>query len=162
MDVVGIVGNPSTPSRTRALLEKAVELLKERGCNVLPTIDLATSETSEELIQQATRADVLVLASPTFKAGMTGLLKGYLDWFPEKALAGKVALPLMVGAAPNHSLALEHSMKPVLSELGAIVLPGLYVIDSNIDKATGQVSDQVVQQLAAQADIAYKVASALR
>lgn len=162
MRVIGIVGNPSTPSRTRALLETTVTMFQERGYNPLPIIDLAAEQAGEALRQRALEADVLVVASPTFKAAMTGLLKSFLDWFPEKALAGKIALPIMVGAAPHHSLALEYSMKPVLSEMGAFVLGGLYVLDSNIDKQTGRVAGEIVAKLQAEVEVADKVARALR
>ena len=77
-------------------------------------------------------ADAVVFASPTYKATYTGLLKLFLDQIPYDGLAGVIGLPLMLGAAPNHALAPEFTLKPVLVELGAICpAPGLYLLDSN-------------------------------
>jgi FMN reductase len=78
--------------------------------------------------------DLVVFASPTYKASYTGLLKVFLDRFPSNGLDGVVAVPLMLGAGPGHQLAPEVFLKPVLAELGA-VLPtrALYVLDSAYD-----------------------------
>lgn len=76
----------------------------------------------------------MVVASPTYKASFTGLLKLFLDRFPSNALDGVVAVPLMLGAGPAHALAPEVFLKPVLAELGA-VLPtrALYLPDTSYD-----------------------------
>ena len=45
-------------------------------------------------------------------------------------LAGITAVPLMLGAGPGHALAPEHSLRPVLVELGATTpTRGLFLID---------------------------------
>ena len=42
-----------------------------------------------------------------------------------------MALPLMLGAGHDHALAVETSLRPVLTELGAHVpVRGLYVLDA--------------------------------
>jgi FMN reductase len=81
---------------------------------------------------------LLVVASPTYKATYTGLLKAFLDRFPHQGLAGVTAVPLMLGASHAHSLAPEHGLRPVLVELGASVpTRGLYVLDAeHADPAT--------------------------
>jgi len=78
---------------------------------------------------------VVVVASPTYKATYTGLLKAFLDRFPHQGLGGVTAIPLMLGASPVHSLATEHGLRPLLVELGASVpTRGLYVLDSEHDR----------------------------
>jgi FMN reductase len=64
-------------------------------------------------------ADLLVVASPTYKAAPTGLLKSFLDQFDRDELGGRAAVPVMVGAAPIHALAVETFLRPVLIEIGA-------------------------------------------
>jgi FMN reductase len=78
-----------------------------------------------------------VVASPTYKATYTGLLKLFLDRFPGNGLDGVVAVPLMLGAGPAHALAPEVFLKPVLAELGAL-LPtrALYLLDSDFDEVS--------------------------
>jgi len=45
-------------------------------------------------------ADLLIVASPTYKASYTGLLKAFVDRLPPRALLGRAALPLMVTGSP--------------------------------------------------------------
>jgi len=73
------------------------------------------------------------VASPTYKATYTGLLKLFLDRFATDGLSG-VAVPLMLGAGPAHALAPELTLRPVLTEIGGTV-PGraLYVVDAQHD-----------------------------
>ena len=136
-----VVGNPKPASRTF----QAAVYLAEQLTGVAPefTIDLAGfgsglldwSDTEVGDAVEAVRGlDLVVFASPTYKASYTGLLKVFLDRFPSNGLDGVVAVPLMLGAGPGHQLAPEVFLKPVLAELGA-VLPSraLYVVDSAFD-----------------------------
>jgi FMN reductase len=96
-------------------------------------------------------AELAVVASPTFKATYTGLLKLFLDHVGTGDLAGVTAVPLMLGAGPTYALAPELLLKPVLVELGATTpTRGLYLLDRSWDSpgalddwmatATGQVA----------------------
>ena len=79
-------------------------------------------------------ADLLVVASPTYKATYTGLLKLFLDRFGAGSLAGVTAVPLMLGGDLRHSLAPEAFLKPVLAEIGASSpTRGLFLLDSDAD-----------------------------
>jgi FMN reductase len=50
-------------------------------------------------------------------------------------LAGILAVPAMMGGAPQHALAVEHGLRPLLSELGATcATPGLYVLESQAEE----------------------------
>ena len=64
-----------------------------------------------------------MVASPTYKATYTGLLKLFLDRFATDGLRG-VAVPLMLGAGPGHALAPELTLRPVLTEIGGLVPAG--------------------------------------
>jgi FMN reductase len=76
---------------------------------------------------------VLVVASPTYKATFTGLLKVFLDHVPAGRLTGGLAIPVMVGGAPQHALAVEVHLRPLLVELGASCpTQGLYVLESQL------------------------------
>ena len=44
---------------------------------------------------------LVVVASPTYKATYTGLLKSFLDWYGTTGLRGVTVVPVMVGAAPS-------------------------------------------------------------
>jgi FMN reductase len=81
--------------------------------------------------QAVHRTDLVVFASPTYKATYTGLLKLFLDQFEAGELHGILAIPLMLGGGPRHALAAELTLKPVLSEIGcSCPTPALFLLDS--------------------------------
>jgi len=78
-------------------------------------------------------ADVLVVASPTYKATYSGLLKAFLDRLGTGSLAGSAAVPIMLAGAPNHRLAVDVHFTPLLLELGADVpVRGLFVLEADV------------------------------
>ncbi|PUA82386.1 NADPH-dependent FMN reductase [Nocardioides currus] len=139
MTTAVLVGNPKAGSRT---LAAATHLADELGGADL-VIDLAEhgaelfdfgSSAVARLVEQVQACDLLVVATPTYKATYTGLLKSFLDWFPADSLLGTTAVPLMLGGSPAHALAPEHGLRQVLVELGAAVpTRGLYLLDSAYD-----------------------------
>src|SRR5687767_8331077 len=118
LSLMTIVGNPRAQSRTlSAALEVARQVadeLRASGATVAERqLDLATiasslfdweSAVANEQVQHAMASDVLIVASPTYKAAYTGVLKAFLDRFSTDALVGRVAIPVMVGGAPIHAL----------------------------------------------------------
>lgn len=141
--VAVVVGNPKPASRTLVAATRVATGLSGRAPDVV--VDLATlgaglldwqDPTVSALVAEVGRADLVVVACPTYKATYTGLLKLFLDRFAPhtgQGLTG-VAVPLMLGAGPAHALAPELTLRPVLTEIGAIVpVRGLYVLDSDYD-----------------------------
>ena len=135
--VAVVVGNPKPQSRTLAAATYVAEALV--GAPDL-VVDLATLGPAlldwadpdvTDLVKQVGAADVVVVASPTYKAAYTGLLKLFLDRFAGGTGLSGLAVPLMLGGSPAHSLAQEVHLRPVLTELGGTV-PGraLYVVES--------------------------------
>jgi FMN reductase len=89
-------------------------------------------------------ADLLIVASPTYKATYTGLLKVFLDRLPARALAGRAALPLMVTGSAAHALAVEVHLRPLLVELGATVpTPGLALTEAELADAGPRLEDWI-------------------
>ena len=153
MSSIGIVvGNPKPRSRTLGVAEAvagaAAGAVGLEGAERV-TVDLAdygpqlfdwSSPAVKEAVAAVRGCRLVVAASPTYKASYTGLLKSYLDWFSTTDLSGVTVVPLMVGAGPQHALAVEVHLRPVLVELGA-TLPtrGLYVLESQLDDLDGVV-----------------------
>jgi FMN reductase len=139
MKTAVIVGNPKPKSRTLdAGMLVARKLTGAEPDTVIDLIDFGAALLEfgnadvASAIATIQRADTIIVASPTFKATYTGLLKLFLDQFPPDALAGITAFPIMLGAGPAHLLAPELLLKPVLVELGAICpTVGLYLIDKS-------------------------------
>ncbi len=147
MSLVTVVGNPKPASRTLAVAAAAARAItRAAGLAGSPqTIDLCVlarhlllpepSPAVEEALDQVSGADVLLVASPTYKGTYTGLLKVFLDRLPHRALSGADALPLMVMGVPDHAPAVDAYLRPLLIELGATVpVPGLAVLESDLDR----------------------------
>lgn len=145
MDIVAVIGNPNPGGRTTRVAE-AVGAAIAAGVDdgaTMETIELAEiaahlfewgNDDVAALTARVASADVIVAACPTYKATYTGLLKAFLDNYGNDGLAGCRAVPVMVGAAPNHALAAEVHLRPLLVELGASVPSrGLYVLESQVD-----------------------------
>jgi len=146
MRFVTIVGNPKPQSRTLTVALQAAAVIGETaglagGGQVIDLSGLARrlllpepSAAVEDALELAMGADLLLVASPTYKGTYTGLLKVFLDRLPHQALAGTVAFPLLVMRVPQHALAVEVHLRPLLVELGATVpTPGLAVLEPDLD-----------------------------
>jgi FMN reductase len=156
--VLSVVGNPKPRSRTRQVAEAVAERVTRRLTAIGPSgtgpengNDLVTTEVVEvsELgagllgwgdpgVKAATTAmaatDVLIVATPTYKATYTGLLKLLLDQVGAGELGGVPTIPIQVAAAPQHALAVEVHLRPVLVEIGAsLPTAGLFVLDSALE-----------------------------
>lgn len=136
-----VVGNPRPGSRTLAAATYVASQLVGHAPALI--VDLATlgpavldgeDATVTDLVDQVGAADLVVFASPTYKASYTGLLKLFLDRFAGATGLSGLAIPLMLGGSPAHALAPELLLRPVLTEIGGLV-PGRghYVVDARHD-----------------------------
>jgi FMN reductase len=91
---------------------------------------------------------VLIVASPTYKATYTGLLKAVLDQVPGGGLRGVVAVPLQVAASDKHALAVDLHLRPVLVELGATVPgAGVFVNEARLTGDHETLTKELVEEL---------------
>jgi FMN reductase len=144
--IVAIAGSPSHPSRTYSLLDHATQYLGQQGIETtiisvrdLPAEDLVfgryDSPNLNPVIGLINQASGLIVATPVYKASYTGVLKAFLDLLPQKALTGKVVLPIATGGTIAHLLAIDFALKPVLSELGARhFISSIYAVDKQIQR----------------------------
>ena len=145
MRIAVVVGNPKAGSRTLKVATAVARQLQgpASGSADLLVVDLAeyaselfdpASVTIAALLDSVAASDVVVVASPTYKATYTGLLKSFLDRYGNDALARTVCIPVMTGAAPIHALAPEVHLRPLLVELGASTpTRGLFVTEQQFD-----------------------------
>src|SRR5262245_13055297 len=113
---VGLCASPGgASSRSGALLDLALGLLVERGVRAerrdldsLPADGLlgrAAAPAVDAALEAVVAADLLLVATPIYRATYSGLLKVFFDLLPADALAGSVAIPIGVGGSPGHQLA---------------------------------------------------------
>lgn len=144
MRFVTIVGNPRPVSHTLAVASAAAEAVSRAAglADDATVIDLCRLARKllldepcaavEDALDQVTGADLVLVASPTIKGSYTGLLKVFLDRLPHRGLDGAVALPLLVMRTPQHAMAVDVYLRPLLVELGASApTPGLAVLEAD-------------------------------
>ncbi len=144
MSVLLIAGSPTARSRSAALLDAVALRLSVQGIRSerLSVRDLAPEALVLAQFEhpaivaasaQVEKAQVIVVATPVYKAAYSGVLKAFLDLLPQTALKGKTVLPLATGGSPHHMLALDYALRPVLQSLGAKhILPGIYANDAQV------------------------------
>jgi FMN reductase len=147
VNVTIVVGNPKPRSRTFEAAHLVAEKLTGQTADLsidLTDLGAALLDWSDpkvaELVTAVKESDLVIFASPTYKASYTGLLKLFLDRIAGGALAGVTAVPVMLGGHWQHAMASDLLLKPVLVELGATCpTRGLFLLES--EYAGGQTLD---------------------
>ncbi|PWK86923.1 NAD(P)H-dependent FMN reductase [Lentzea atacamensis] len=162
MTQIGVlVGNPRPASRTwhaALALRDAVRRVLSLGVSgagpLVDAADLAQevfapgAEKVRAALAELAKADVLVIATPTYKATYTGLLKAVLDQAPAGWLRGKVVVPLQVAASDRHALAVELHLRPLLVELGGRVAgQGIFLNESELASTPEELTSALVERL---------------
>ncbi len=81
---------------------------------------------------QILAADILVVASPTFKGSYTGLFKHVFDLLDPSSLRGKPVILAATGGGERHSLMVEHQLRPLFGFFEALAMPtAIYASDKD-------------------------------
>ncbi|TJV28250.1 MAG: FMN reductase, partial [Mesorhizobium sp.] len=116
--VVGLSGNLTRPSKTKAFISHIVaEVASSTGAasTVFDIEDLGRSfplarrigdldPSARNIVERLLGADVLVVGSPTFKGSYTGLFKHFFDLLDPSSLRGKPVILAATGGGDRHSL----------------------------------------------------------
>lgn len=125
--LVGLSGNITRPSKTRALVAAAASTAADRfgvATEVYDILDVGPSlgvarcpadldPEGRRIVGRLIEADALVIGSPTYKGSYTGLLKHLLDLLDPMALRGKPILLTATGGGERHALMVEHQLRPL-------------------------------------------------
>ena len=151
--VVAVNGSPSHPSRSRALAERAVDLLGGGRIIDLAELDpsallaLSSDAGVDEARDAIAAADILVIATPVYRATYTALTKSIFDLLPPGGLADAVVIPIASGAGPDHRLAVDHGLRPLVASLEGWTTPtGVYATRDEVPDG-GALSDAVEHAL---------------
>ncbi|MDA8438608.1 MAG: NAD(P)H-dependent oxidoreductase, partial [Propionibacterium sp.] len=91
-----------------------------------PTGELA------EVVQRVGRSDALVVVTPTFQAGYSGLFKSFIDLIDADMVRGTPVLLAATGGSERHSLMIDHALRPLFAYLGAEPVPtGIFAATSD-------------------------------
>ncbi len=136
---VAISGSPRAPSKSKTLAKLVLKALAASGCetsiidvSTLPAGALLARESApriDEAIARVGSAQIVVAATPTYRALYTGALKCLFDLMPPAHLAGKICVPVQTAASPAHFLAIEYGLKPLFASLEGVTIDGVYATD---------------------------------
>lgn len=143
--IVVISGNPRAGSRTSTLAAAVGDAVASRlGLDSPATIEVGAlgaglltpgDEPTAAALSTLREADVLVVATPTYKGSYTGVLKVLLDQLPANALAGKRAVPVVTAGVAPQAEAAAALLAQLLRELGADVAPSLPVVEAELSNS---------------------------
>ena len=146
--VVAVSGSLTDPSRTTALVEAIVEgfgrvipieshviSLNKLGPHLAGTLSRKKlPEVAEQELQRIETADLLIVATPVYRASFTGLFKHTFDFVDQYALVDTPVLLAATGGSDRHALIIEHQLRPLFAFFQSIVLPlGVYAQDSDFE-----------------------------
>lgn len=129
--LVAVSAGDSRTSKTRALAGAALEL--GEGGRLIDLLDLPAEallgrsqhRAVDDAVAAATAADVLVLATPVYRATYSGALKAFLDRFPADGLARTAVVLAATAGSPAHYLALDTGGRAVVASLGGWTVPAV-------------------------------------
>lgn len=146
LKVVGVSGSLHAPSKTTALVSAIIDAVGRRTRIESQLIELAEigpslagaltrdalSPDVAEALRSIEGADLLVVASPVYRASFTGLFKHLFDFVDQYALVGQPVLLAATGGGERHALIIEHQLRPLFGFFQAVTLP-LGVYASTVD-----------------------------
>ncbi|WP_296137197.1 CE1759 family FMN reductase [uncultured Tessaracoccus sp.] len=105
-----------------------------------------------DVVERVTDADALIVVTPTFSAGMAGLVKSFFDVIEQDSLRGMPVLLAATGGTERHSLVIDHALRPLFAYFGAEPIPtGVYAATSDFGgegtARLGQRIERAAQQL---------------
>jgi FMN reductase len=144
--VVAVSGSLTAPSRTTALVEAIAEsfgrvipiqshliALNALGPHLAGALTRAElPQVAEEELQRIENADLLIVATPVYRASFTGLFKYLFDFVDQYALVDTPVLLAATGGSERHALIIEHQLRPLFGFFQSLALPvGVYAHDSD-------------------------------
>jgi FMN reductase len=146
--VVALSGSLHAPSKSTALLGAITTAIAERADVDVHLIEISELAAGlgpalrrgqlpapvEAELQRIESADLLVVASPVYRASYTGLFKHLFDLVGQGALKDTPVLVAASGGSERHALVIEHQLKPLFAFFEAAVLPlGVYAKDADYE-----------------------------
>ena len=165
LNVVAVSGSLHSPSKTTALVRAILDALERELSINVHLIELSRvgrefsgalrrdelSAAAEADLRRIEGADLLIVASPVYRASFTGLFKHVFDFVEQYSLVDKPVLLAATGGSDRHALILEHQFRPLFSFFQALTLPlGVYAKDSDFTDyrvTNAELSDRIDQAI---------------
>lgn len=132
----------SDPSATRMLAERAAQASLDQiqaagGEAVASVIDLAPIAADiarmlvtghpvqkvQQAIDQVAAADALIVSTPVYKAGLSGLFKSFVDLLDNDLVISKPVILAATAGSARHAMVTDDQLRPLFAFLRAIPVP---------------------------------------
>lgn len=139
-ETVVLVGSPALGSRTSRVAQTVAAALGAPQPRVVELADVGPcSEKGGDALRLAQhavqQAGLVVVATPVYKAGYTGVLKLFLDGLEPTALASTVAVPVVLTASGAHGVMADLQLRLVLQAVGAhLPVPSFVLEEHRLDR----------------------------
>jgi FMN reductase len=148
LKVTAVAGSYKLPSRTAALVAALTEKLGQQIAIDLHQIDLSEIGGSftasfdprdlparvQKDITAIETADLLIVATPVYRASYSGLFKHLFDLINYEALIDVPVLLGATGGSDRHALIIDHELRPLFSFFQALTLPvGVYATEADFE-----------------------------
>lgn len=141
-NLVVVSGGTNDPSSTRLLADRtadrAADIARERGNNVLITViglrelatEIGTAITSQlmgpkmtKAVEALGRADGLIVSTPVYKAGPSGLFTSFFHVLDNDLLIAKPVVLAATAGTSRHALVVDDQMRSLFAYLRTLVVP---------------------------------------
>jgi len=158
--LLAVLGSVTPPGRMHRAVGDAVDRANATSEVTCTFLDLGTltvgfadgtpiedlKDDTPALVEQVRAADGVILASPVYRASMTGALKNALDLLPVDALQAKPVGILAMGGSHHHYLGVATHLRDVLQWFGALPAPTDLYLTGN-DFSEGAPTDAAAAEL---------------
>lgn len=115
LDLLGRAGTPATAS--------VIELGPLAVDAARAAVAGFPGESVQAAIDRLAVADAIVVGSPVYKAGISGLLKTFVDVLDDDLIVAKPVLLAATGGSSRHALVIDDQMRPLFAYMRALTLP---------------------------------------
>lgn len=142
MNITVLSAGVSDPSSTRLLANQAstkvrelleeqnnnvnIEVIELRGLAAEITAGITTGLISEKLskvFDTISASDGIIVSTPVYKAGVSGLLKSFVDLWENDLVIAKPVMLLATAGTPRHALVVDEQMRSLFAYLRALIVP---------------------------------------
>lgn len=142
MNITVLSAGVSDPSSTRLLANQAstkvrqlleeqnnqvsIEVIELRGFAAEITAGITTGLISEKLskvFDTIAASDGIIVSTPVYKAGISGLLKSFVDLWENDLVIAKPVMLLATAGTPRHALVVDEQMRSLFAYLRALIVP---------------------------------------
>ena len=151
MKLVAVSAGESPSSKTTALVAAVIaehggRLIELSGLSADGLLGRNDDPAVAEAVAAAASADVLIVATPVYRATYTGAMKGFFDRFEPDALKDTAVVLCATAIIPEHFLSLDTGGRALVASLGGWTVPTV-VYATRDDFADGAPAPGVLEKL---------------